>query len=100
MSEMYKLINLLIKTHIPFEVVEDTFFEKTTPHIYYPCAENPKCSIVCHEFSYGGKKGKLESLGLTDYFTEVPDYDEPIGWQDAEEIFEAICSDYLKGIKL
>lgn len=96
MSEMYKLINLLIKTHISFEVVEDNFFEKITPHIYYPCAEEPKCSVISHDYSYGGKVGKLEIMGLSEYFTTngEPMEDDVIGWLDAEEVFNAIFSDY------
>ena len=96
MSEMYKLMNLLIKTHIPFEVIEDKFFEKITPHIYYPCAEKPKCSIICHEYSYGGRVGRLEIMGLSEYFTTdgVPMEDDVIGWLDAEKVFDAIFSDY------
>lgn len=94
-TEMIKLINLCAKNNIPFELVEDTFFEKSTPHLYYPCASMAKCSVVCHDFSYGGKSGKLEIMGLSEYFTTdgEPAFDDVIGWLDAEEVFLVLNTD-------
>ena len=94
-TEMIKLINLCAKNNVPFELVEDTFFEKSTPHLYYPSASKAKCSIVCHEFSYGGKSGKLEIMGLSEYFTEdgEPSDDNVIGWLDAEDVFTVLNTD-------
>ena len=90
-------INILVKKQVPFELVDDEFFGKITPHIFYPSHEKQKCSVICHEFSYGGKVGKLEIAGLSEYFTKdgEPTEDGIIGWLNAEEVGNAIIADYF-----
>jgi len=97
-TEMIKLINLCAKANIPFELTEDNFFGKSTPHLYYPSYKNHLCSVICHDYSYGGKEGKLEILGLTDYFVDGWDNDnegDVIGWLEAEEVFKVFQADDL-----
>lgn len=86
-TEMYKLINLLIKAKIPFEVVELC----DTPQVYYPSAENCICDVICHSGSYGHDQGLLEVMGLNTDPT-----DDVEGWLTAEEVYKRISQDYEK----
>ena len=84
-TETYKLINLLIKAKIPFEVVELL----DAPQVCYPSKENCICDAICHSGSYGHNQGLLEIMGLN---TDPTDGVE--GWLTAEEVFKRICEDY------
>ena len=85
-TEMYKLINRLIKAKIPFEVAE----WMDTPMVWYPSKENHICDAICHSGSYGHEKGLLEIMGLT------TDPDDVEGYLTAEEVFERIHKDFAK----
>lgn len=83
-TEMYKLINFLIKAKIPFEVNEIM----DTPQICYPSKESCVCDAICHSGSYGHENGLLEILGLT------TDLDDVEGWLTADEVFDRIQKDF------
>lgn len=85
-TEMYKLINLLIKAKIPFEVTEMV----DTPQVWYPSEDICICDVICHSGSYGHEKGLLEIMGLT------ADSDDVEGYLTAEEVFERIQEDFAK----
>lgn len=92
MTEMSKLGNLLLNTGIPFEVVINPMTH--TPMIKYPNNNHNKCicSVICHDFSYGGKQGLLEIMGLTKDDVEG----DVEGWLTANEVFVRIFKDYHK----
>lgn len=85
-TEMYKLINLLIKAKIPFEVDE----WKDTPQVCYPSSKKFVCVAICHCGSYGHEQGLLEIMGLT------TDPDDVEGYLTAETVFERIQKDFTK----
>jgi hypothetical protein len=85
-TEMYKLINLLIKAKIPFEVEE--WYD--TPMVWYPSKKNFRCDVICHCGSYGHEKGLLETMGLT------TNPDDVEGYLTAETVFERIQKDFAK----
>lgn len=85
-TEMYKLINLLIKAKIPFEVTENM----DTPQVWYPSKESHICDAICHSGSYGHEQGLLEIMGLT------IDSDDVEGYLTAEEVFERIQEDFAE----
>ena len=86
MTEMGKLGNLLLNTGIPFEVVRHPM--NHTPMIKYPNDDKCICSVVCHDFSYGGKQGLLEVMGL------VKDDEDVEGFLTANEVYNRIYEDY------
>lgn len=86
-TEMYKLINLLVKAKIPFEIVELC----DTPQVFYPSTKNPILDVICHRGSYGHEKGLLEIMGCL-----VTNEDDDVeGWLTAKEVFKRIQSDFL-----
>lgn len=85
-TEMYKLINLLIKAKIPFEVSENM----DTPQVWYPSKKNHVCDAICHKWSSGHEKGLLEIKGLT------TDSEDVEGYLTAEEVFERIQKDFIE----
>ena len=89
MTEMEKLINMLAKADIPYELtVQPT---TNTIQVWYPTQANPACDVICHEYSYGGKEGLLEIMGIVDA-TKTSDFVE--GYLTADEIFERIAKHY------
>ena len=64
MTEMEKLINKLAKADIPYELTVQPVTNSI--QVWYPTQENPVCDVICHEYSYGGKDGLLEIMGLVD----------------------------------
>lgn len=86
MTEMEKLINKLAKTDIPYELtVQPT---TNSIQVWYPTQKNPVCDVICHKYSYGGKDGLLEIMGLVD---EAKTGDTVEGCLTADEVFERIA---------
>ena len=54
----------------------------------YDEAGNLLWDAVCHEFSYGGSKGLLETMGLD--MGELNCGDDVVGWLTADDIIEAL----------
>ena len=88
MTEMTKLINMLTEANIPFELTTDAV---GTPNnqVWYPTHANPVCDVICHKYSYGGKDGLLEIMGLVDEKKSGGDSVE--GYLTADEIFGRIA---------
>ena len=86
MTEMEKLINKLAKADIPYELTVQPVTNSI--QVWYPTQENPVCDVICHEYSYGGKDGLLEIMGLVD---ETKTEDSVEGYLTADEIFERIA---------
>ena len=90
MNEMEKLIKVLEILDIPHKVTNQQWAGET-PQIWYPNTENPKMDVICHEYSYGGKNGLLEIMGLlTD---EEAEYDSVVGYLTAENVLARILKD-------
>lgn len=90
MTEMTKLINMLTEANIPFELTTDVM---GTPNnqVWYPTYANPVCDAICHKYSYGGKDGLLEIMGLVD---ETVTDDSVEGYLTAETVFNRIHAHY------
>ena len=88
-NEMIKLIEILTKSSIPFEITSCW----GTPQVWYPNREHAVCDAVCHKFSYGGKDGLLEVMGLVD---EEKVGDEVEGYLTAEEVANRILEHHRK----
>lgn len=89
-SEIKKLINLLDGEGIPYELTK----EFNGYHIVYPNSEERRCSVICHDYSYGHEAGLLEIMGLLT--EEETWYDSVVGWLEAEDVFNRIHNDYFK----
>lgn len=87
--EIERLVKMLINADIPFEVTDDVRGNSNN-QIWYPNCEKSICDVICHEYSYGGKDGYLEIMGLSDN-----EYDDVEGWLTAEQVFERISSDFF-----
>lgn len=91
MNEMHKLIVMLSKANIPFEVYPFTMFNVDTHEhestflVASPNEKNRVVDAVSHCYSYGGKNGLLEVLGSANI--DKDNYDVA-GWLTAEEAFE------------
>ena len=90
MTEMQRLITLLAKNDIPFELTVHPF--TSTIQVWYPTRANSVCDVICHEYSYGGKDGYLEIMGLVD--EKVTGGDSVEGYLMADEVYERIAKDY------
>ena len=88
-NEMAKLIKILKKNNIPFEVTSCG----GAPQVWYPNRKHVVCDAVCHKFSFGGKDGLLEIMGLVD---EEEVGDEVEGYLTAEEVANRIFEHYHK----
>lgn len=86
-NEMITLIDKLQSAGIPHEVVKQDFFDSI--QVCYPSQENCICDAICHQYSYGGRDGFLEIMGLTD--TE----DGVEGWLTANDVFARMYTDYM-----
>lgn len=82
--EMTKLICLLAKADIPFELIAWECNEKPTLQIAHPNKAHSVVDAVSHEYSYGGKQGLIEVLGSVN--PNCPNEDVR-GWLTAEEAF-------------
>ena len=87
MTEMQKLINMLAKADIPYELTVQPF--TNTIQVWYPTQANPVTDVICHEYSYGGKEGLLEIMGLVNEKNTGGDSVE--GHLTADEVFERIA---------
>lgn len=88
-NEMTKLIKILKKSNIPFEVTSC----EGAPQVWYPNRKHVVCDAVCHKYSFGGKDGLLEIMGLVD---EEEVGDEVEGYLTAEEVANRIFEHYHK----
>lgn len=80
MTEMNKLVVLLAKAGVPFEINAFDFLGKPTFQICCPSIKEKKVDAICHEGSYGHHDGLIEIM--SDYEIDV------IGWLTAEEAFK------------
>lgn len=78
---------MLAAEAIPFQIEPTTFGTETTPHLLYPTAADPVCSVICHRYAYGYGEGRLEIMGLVD---EEAVGDEVEGHLTAENVFKRI----------
>ena len=76
-KEMNKLIRLLGKKNIPFEVRAINVGKWPSLQICYPSCAECEVDAVSHSFSYGGKDGLIEIMSK--YEIDV------VGWLTAEE---------------
>lgn len=90
MTEMQKLIKLLDSESIPYDLVDDVM-GNTNNQVFYPCMEKSICDVICHHYSYGGRDGLLEIMGLVD---EEKIGDTVEGWLTATQVFSRIQKDY------
>ena len=90
--EIERLVKMLENTNIPYELTDDAMGNSNN-QIWYPNHKKPICDVICHEYSYGGKDGYLEIMGLSEN-----EYDDVEGWLTAEQIFYRIHENYY-GIK-
>ena len=89
MTEMEKLAEMLKKNYVPFAVVVNGYTK--TPQILYPNDRNPIFSIVCHQYSEGGKEGLLELMDCRDTLDEE-------GYLTAEQVSDRISEDRAKAL--
>ena len=82
-TEMNKLIVMLAKADIPFEVYPFSFCDEPTFMVASPSAENRVIDAVCHKGSFGGKQGLLEIMA-----DKVDGFDDVLGGLTAERTFE------------
>lgn len=88
--EMTRLVNMLGGANIPYEIHEAWGGLR----IAYPNNTDIVCSVIQHGFSYGGKEGYLEIMGL---LTEEEDERDSVkGWLTAEDVFERISNHFSK----
>lgn len=84
-NEMNKLIIMLAKADIPF----DMSIHFGRPQIFYPSYETAVCDVICHWGSYGHERGLLEIMGLVE-----GGEDEVEGYLTAEEVFNRMARHY------
>ena len=89
-KEILKLRKMLAAFRIPheWERLYDGY------HIGYPTLRHGVCSVIEHEYSYGGKDDKLEISGLLT--PKERTMDTVCGGLTAEEVFHRIMQDYGK----
>lgn len=90
-TEMTKLIEMLSNSSIPFEVTDHW---ENSKQVWYPNSDHPVCDAVCFADergigSYGGAKGLLEIMGLSNN----PE-DDVEGYLTAEEVFNRMSEHY------
>lgn len=90
MTEMEKLAEMLKKNYVPFAVAVNGLTK--TPQILYPNDRNPIFSIVCHQYSEGGKEGLLELMDCRD------DNIDEEGYLTAEQVSDRISEDRAKAL--
>lgn len=78
MDEMHKLVALLVRENIPFEIYPfQLTLNECTWQIASPSKANQIIDAVSHKYTYGGSDGKIEIL------SEL--MDDVVGWLTAEE---------------
>jgi len=90
--EIERLVKMLENTNIPYELTDDAMGNSNN-QIWYPNRKECICDVICHEYSFGGKDGYLEMMGLSEN-----EYDDVEGWLTAEQVFYRIHENYY-GIK-
>ena len=88
-NEMTNLIEILKKSNIPFQVTSC----EGAPQVWYPNRKHVVCDAICHKYSFGGKDGLLEIMGLVD---EEEAGDEVEGYLTAEEVANRIFEHHHK----
>ena len=86
--EMHRLANMLGGANIPYEIRGLW----GGLQIHYPNSKDWVCSVVQHDFSYGGTSGHLEIMGLLT--AEEEENDSVKGWLTAEDVFERISKHF------
>ena len=81
-TEIYKLAVGLTARNIPFDLHPLWGGWQITADDW---------DAICHEYSYGGREGLLEIMGLVD--DEICDDVE--GWLTAENVFARIYTDFM-----
>jgi hypothetical protein len=90
MNELLKLVKLLAKADIPFEITPFTLGEYIVSYqVCYPSKKDCVCDAICHKYSYGYEQGLLEIMGLHNN-----PLDDVEGWLTAEQVFERIRNHY------
>jgi len=77
MTEMNKLVALLAKNNIPFEIKAFDFLDKSTWQICSPSIADTKVDAICHAGSYGHENGLIEIMSRFE--------EDVVGWLTAEE---------------
>ena len=90
-TEMNKLIEMLNDANIPFELTTDVEGNENN-QVWYPSQKNRVCDVICHQYSYGGRDGLLEIMGLLT--EEEAEYDSVVGYLTAEDVFNRIKNHY------
>ena len=91
-DEMMTLIDKLEIANIPFAAEADCY---GGIHVMYPddWKNGCKCSVISHKYSYGGREGLLEIMGLLT--EEEEEWDEVVGYLTADDVFARIYTDYM-----
>ena len=84
-NEMNKLIIMLAKADIPFDLA----INFGRPQVFYPSYEKVICDVICHWGSYGHERGLLEIMGLVEG-TE----NDVEGYLTSEEVFNRMARHY------
>ena len=82
-NEIIKLHEMLNKADIPHEFYE----EFDGYHLFYNCG-NHTCSVIEHNYSYGGNSDLLEIMGLLTAEESV--MDSVAGYLTADDVFNRI----------
>lgn len=93
MSEMEKLIECLKILEIPHEVLPQSFTDSL--QVWYPNKKESVMDVICHNYSYGGKEGLLEIMGL---LTPEEEQDDVVGYLTAENVLSRIIKHRKKGV--
>lgn len=86
MTEMQKLILLLVQMRVPFEMgYQDFGDDNLYPQVWLPNKIDVKADVICHPWSFGGKDGLLEMMA------DFDDYDDCVkGYLTANEAIDQI----------
>lgn len=90
-QSIMQLAELLDEWNIPYELTDDVCGNENN-QLWYPNCKHNICDVICHEYSYGGKDGLLEMMGLVP--EEVDDDVE--GYLTVAEVFHRIMQDYCE----
>lgn len=91
-KEIFRLKEMLEKSHIPFEFIDRICGQRKGYQIRYLYDGECICSVIEHFGSYGNEDDLLEIMGLlTDKEKEI---DSVKGWLTAENVFERIKKHY------
>lgn len=86
-TESANLIRLLVAAGVPHEV--RTIYDGV--QVLYPDLFNSVADVVCHNFSYGGKYGLLEVMGVG---VSKDSWDSVEGYLTAETVFDRWYAHY------